>query len=60
MTQPTDAPVDRVVVMGGSSGFGEATAALFAAGGAEVVVTGRSQDKLDAAVARIEIGRAHV
>jgi NAD(P)-dependent dehydrogenase (short-subunit alcohol dehydrogenase family) len=53
MTQPTNAPVDRVVVMGGSSGIGEATAALFAAGGAEVVVTGRSQDKLDAAVARI-------
>ncbi|MGF6881418.1 NAD(P)-dependent dehydrogenase (short-subunit alcohol dehydrogenase family) [Nocardia sp. GAS34] len=53
MTQPTNAPVDRVVVMGGSSGIGEATAALFAAGGAEVVVTGRGQDKLDAAVARI-------
>ncbi|MBF6173296.1 SDR family oxidoreductase [Nocardia blacklockiae] len=39
--------------MGGSSGIGEATAALFAAAGAEVVVTGRDRDKLDAAVARI-------
>ncbi len=43
----------RVVVMGGSSGIGEATAALFAGEGAEVVVTGRNQDKLDAAVTRL-------
>ncbi|MFG3518778.1 SDR family oxidoreductase [Nocardia nova] len=45
--------IPRVVVMGGSSGIGAATAALFANEGAEVVVTGRSQDKLDAAVARL-------
>ncbi|MET8801106.1 SDR family oxidoreductase [Streptomyces sp. NPDC004546] len=43
----------RVVVMGGSSGIGEAAAAFFATDGAEVVVTGRSQDRLDAAAARI-------
>ncbi|MEV6839174.1 SDR family oxidoreductase [Streptomyces sp. NPDC051133] len=43
----------RVAVMGGSSGIGEATARLFAADGAEVVVTGRDQDRLDAAAARI-------
>ncbi|MFJ9446149.1 SDR family oxidoreductase [Kitasatospora sp. NPDC101235] len=43
----------RVVVMGGSSGIGEAAAAAFAADGAEVVVTGRDRDRLDAAVARI-------
>ncbi|MGW1531867.1 SDR family oxidoreductase [Streptomyces aureus] len=43
----------RAVVMGGSSGIGEATAALFAADGAEVVVTGRDRDKLEAATARI-------
>lgn len=43
----------RVVVMGGSSGIGEAAAAAFAADGAEVVITGRGQDRLDAAVARI-------
>jgi NAD(P)-dependent dehydrogenase (short-subunit alcohol dehydrogenase family) len=43
----------RVVVMGGSSGIGEAAAAYFAADGTEVVVTGRDQERLDAAVARI-------
>ncbi|MFE5288248.1 SDR family oxidoreductase [Nocardia sp. NPDC056611] len=43
----------RVVIMGGSSGIGEATAAVFAAAGAEVVITGRDRAKLDAAVARI-------
>ncbi|WP_067701104.1 SDR family oxidoreductase [Nocardia jejuensis] len=43
----------RVVVVGGSSGIGEATAALFAAEGAEVVITGRDPAKLDAAAARI-------
>ncbi|KOV68463.1 SDR family oxidoreductase [Streptomyces sp. MMG1121] len=43
----------RVVVMGGSSGIGEATAAAFAADGAEVVITGRGQDRLDAAADRI-------
>ncbi|MGW2663080.1 SDR family oxidoreductase [Nocardia tengchongensis] len=43
----------RVVIMGGSSGIGEATAAAFAAAGAEVIITGRGLDKLDAAVARI-------
>ncbi|MER7466452.1 SDR family oxidoreductase [Streptomyces sp. NPDC097981] len=43
----------RVAVMGGSSGIGEATAARFAADGAEVVVTGRDQGRLDAAIERI-------
>ncbi|MFJ9854630.1 SDR family oxidoreductase [Streptomyces sp. NPDC101150] len=43
----------RVVVMGGSSGIGEETAAQFAADGAEVIVTGRSQERLDQAVERI-------
>ncbi|MFE4517035.1 SDR family oxidoreductase [Kitasatospora sp. NPDC056783] len=43
----------RVVVMGGSSGIGEAAATAFAADGAEVVVTGRDRDRLDAAVSRI-------
>ncbi|MFF9639924.1 SDR family oxidoreductase [Kitasatospora aureofaciens] len=43
----------RTVVMGGSSGIGEATATAFAADGAEVVITGRDREKLDAAVARI-------
>ncbi|MEV7025083.1 SDR family oxidoreductase [Kitasatospora sp. NPDC093558] len=43
----------RVVVMGGSSGIGEAAAGAFAADGAEVVITGRDRERLDAAVARI-------
>ncbi|MDI2124876.1 SDR family oxidoreductase [Yinghuangia seranimata] len=43
----------RVVVMGGSSGIGEAAAKRFAVDGAEVVVTGRDQARLDAAVERI-------
>ncbi|MEU8138804.1 SDR family oxidoreductase [Streptodolium elevatio] len=43
----------RIVVMGGSSGIGEAAATRFAADGGEVVVTGRDQERLDAAVRRI-------
>ena len=42
-----------VVVTGGNSGIGLATARQFAAGGAKVAITGRSQSKLDAAVAEI-------
>ncbi|MBV6700903.1 SDR family oxidoreductase [Kitasatospora aureofaciens] len=52
----TSAPLftgQHVVVMGGSSGIGEAAAAAFAADGAEVVITGRDRERLDAAVARI-------
>lgn len=45
--------MQRVVVMGGSSGIGEATAALFASQGAEVVITGRDESRLRAAVDRI-------
>jgi NAD(P)-dependent dehydrogenase (short-subunit alcohol dehydrogenase family) len=41
----------RVVVMGGGSGIGEATAALFAARGAEVTITGRTLEKLEQAAA---------
>jgi NAD(P)-dependent dehydrogenase (short-subunit alcohol dehydrogenase family) len=43
----------RVLVIGGSSGFGEATAAQAAAQGAQVIIASRSADKLDAAAARI-------
>ncbi len=42
-----------VVIMGGSSGIGEATARAFAAGGANVLITGRSKERLDAAAQRI-------
>ncbi|WP_026341374.1 SDR family oxidoreductase [Actinomadura atramentaria] len=44
----------RVLIMGGGSGIGAAAAALFAARGAEVVITGRTPDRLDAAAASIE------
>ncbi|MCU1645169.1 MAG: 3-oxoacyl-[acyl-carrier-protein] reductase [Nocardia sp.] len=53
MTTKDSGTVQRVVVMGGSSGIGEATATTFAADNAEVVITGRTQDKIDAALARI-------
>ncbi|WP_242906613.1 SDR family oxidoreductase [Actinomadura terrae] len=37
---------ERVLVCGGSSGIGAATAALFAGRGADVVITGRSEERL--------------
>jgi NAD(P)-dependent dehydrogenase (short-subunit alcohol dehydrogenase family) len=37
----------RVLIVGGSSGIGRATAELLSRNGAEVVVTGRSADKLE-------------
>jgi len=42
-----------VLVVGGSSGIGQATAAAFAAAGATVTIASRSQAKLDAAVKAI-------
>jgi NAD(P)-dependent dehydrogenase (short-subunit alcohol dehydrogenase family) len=42
-----------VVVFGGSSGIGEATARLARADGARVAIVGRDRSKLDAAAARI-------
>lgn len=41
------------VITGGSAGMGFATAKLFADGGARVIITGRSQSRLDAALARL-------
>lgn len=43
----------NVVITGGSSGIGLATAGLLAEGGARVVITGRSQAALDAALERL-------
>ena len=43
----------HVYVMGGTHGIGEATARAFAAVGDEVVITGRTKERLDAAAARI-------
>jgi NAD(P)-dependent dehydrogenase (short-subunit alcohol dehydrogenase family) len=42
------------LVTGASSGIGRATAALFAAKGARVVVAARRQDELDSLVADVE------
>jgi NAD(P)-dependent dehydrogenase (short-subunit alcohol dehydrogenase family) len=43
----------RVVIVGASAGIGEAAAGAFAAAGAEVIITGRSKERLDAAAERI-------
>ncbi|TVS15560.1 MAG: SDR family NAD(P)-dependent oxidoreductase, partial [Gammaproteobacteria bacterium] len=42
------------LITGASSGIGRATAELFAANGAKVVVAARRQDELDSLVAEIE------
>lgn len=42
-----------ILVMGGSSGIGLATARMLVEAGADVTITGRSQDKINAAVARL-------
>jgi NAD(P)-dependent dehydrogenase (short-subunit alcohol dehydrogenase family) len=46
----------RVVVIGASAGIGEATALAFAEAGADVIITGRSKERLEAAVQRIGRG----
>jgi NAD(P)-dependent dehydrogenase (short-subunit alcohol dehydrogenase family) len=43
----------RVVIVGGSAGIGEAAARAFAQAGARVTIIGRSKSRLDAAVQRI-------
>jgi NAD(P)-dependent dehydrogenase (short-subunit alcohol dehydrogenase family) len=42
-----------VVIVGASTGIGEATAREFAAAGADVIIAGRSKERLDAAAQRI-------
>ena len=44
------------VITGGSTGIGEATAALFASRGAEVCIVGRNSQRLEEATARITAG----
>jgi len=46
----------KVLIMGGSSGIGEATAAAFLAAGADVMITGRDTDRLEAAAAGLRKG----
>ena len=43
----------RVIIVGGSTGIGEAAAGAFAAAGAQVTITGRAKPRLDAAAQRI-------
>src|ERR1700760_3720391 len=43
----------RVIIVGGSAGIGEAAARAFAAAGAQVTIPGRDKDRLDAAAQRI-------
>jgi len=50
----------KVVVVGGSSGIGEATARLFLEQGAEVVIAGRSEPRLQGAATRLGEVRAEV
>ncbi|MCX7298183.1 MAG: SDR family NAD(P)-dependent oxidoreductase, partial [Hyphomicrobiales bacterium] len=45
----------KVVVVGGSSGIGLATAAMAKAQGAEVIIASRSAEKLKAAAAKIGV-----
>jgi NAD(P)-dependent dehydrogenase (short-subunit alcohol dehydrogenase family) len=46
----------RVLVIGGSSGIGEATASAAAAAGARVTIASRSQERLHAALGRLPAG----
>lgn len=46
----------RALVIGGSSGIGEATAAMAAAAGARVTIASRSPTRLEAAQARLPVG----
>jgi NAD(P)-dependent dehydrogenase (short-subunit alcohol dehydrogenase family) len=52
MTRQADLSGKHAVVAGGTSGIGEATAAAFAAAGADVLVTGRDATRLAASTAR--------
>jgi len=46
-----------VVVLGGSAGMGLETARLARASGAEVVITGRNEDRLKQAAAEVDAAR---
>jgi 3-dehydrosphinganine reductase len=49
----------HVIITGGSSGIGKATARLLASVGANISIIARTQTKLDAAKAEIEAVRAN-
>ncbi|MBD3920336.1 SDR family oxidoreductase [Paenibacillus sp. PR3] len=44
----------RIIIMGGTSGMGLASAQMLSAGGAEVVITGRDSAKLEEALRQLE------
>ena len=48
----------NIVITGGSSGIGLATAEAAIARGAEVAITGRDHERLDRALRSLEAGRA--
>jgi NAD(P)-dependent dehydrogenase (short-subunit alcohol dehydrogenase family) len=56
MSTHSEKPSVRWLVLGGSSGIGEATARLAADAGAQVMIASRSRDKRDAALARLPAG----
>ncbi|KAB8335312.1 SDR family oxidoreductase [Scytonema tolypothrichoides VB-61278] len=50
----------HVIITGGSSGIGKATAQLLASKGAHISIIGRTQAKLEAAKTEIEAARSHL
>jgi NAD(P)-dependent dehydrogenase (short-subunit alcohol dehydrogenase family) len=52
-TAPLDLTGQRCLVVGGTSGIGAATAALFGARGADVIVCGRDSEKAERAAGRV-------
>ncbi|MCW2986801.1 MAG: family oxidoreductase [Conexibacter sp.] len=57
-TVPAQLPGQTVVILGGSAGIGLAVAELARAHGAEVILTGRDQARLDAAAAQVGARRS--
>jgi meso-butanediol dehydrogenase/(S,S)-butanediol dehydrogenase/diacetyl reductase len=50
----------RVLITGGTSGMGEATAVAFVQAGANVVISGRNQDRADAIIDRLADSRGKI
>jgi meso-butanediol dehydrogenase/(S,S)-butanediol dehydrogenase/diacetyl reductase len=50
----------RVLITGGTSGMGEATAVAFVQAGANVVISGRNQDRADAIIDRLADSRGEI
>jgi len=50
----------RLLITGGTSGMGEATAVAFVEAGADVVISGRNQDRADAIISRLGGARGSI